>query len=193
MITIQVNIEEDILKEAESALYSIGMDVQIAISIFLRRVALEKGFPLPMSTPSTSQREAIAFDEIPPQRIGTQPHLAQNNTITRAMVDAVWTAFMVYYKGNGKISSLSYEVSETSGMSQGSAFIYLNILLNLVKGEPNTRNMKIADLKYLLGKINTELGTGAYQNAINSLKQSIPYWRARISESFADQVEALCE
>lgn len=115
-----------------------------------------------------------------------------NNTITNDMVDEVWRAFIRYHKGLEQISSLSDEVSEKSGMNRGSAFIYLKILSNLIKGGSNTRTLKIKDLEYLMGKIKSELGTNEYGNAIQSLKQSIPYWRKKIPGAFADNVEILC-
>jgi hypothetical protein len=79
-----------------------------------------------------------------------------------------------------------------TGMNQGSAFIYLTVLANLVKGEPNTRVLKYRDLEYLMGKIRAELGENEYQKALQSLRASIPYWREKISSVFADKVEAYC-
>jgi Na+-transporting NADH:ubiquinone oxidoreductase subunit NqrD len=94
--------------------------------------------------------------------------------------------------GLGVISSLNDEVSEYSGMKRGSVFIYLIILSNLIKGEPNTLTMKFKDLQSLMGKIESQLGENVYRDAIHSLEQSISYWRKKIPGSFANKVEALC-
>lgn len=109
------------------------------------------------------------------------------------MVDEVWHAFIKYHSGLGEISRLSDEVAEKSGMNRGSAFIYLNILSNLIKGEPNTRTLKMKDLEYLMKKIKSELGDNEHQRAIQSLKKSIPYWNEKLSGAFADKVEAFCK
>lgn len=190
MATVQIDIEEGTLKEAEKALVAIGMDVQIAVNIFLRRVAIEKGFPMSMTAPVTKQKEyaILQEDEVKGSMFTTR----SNNTITRKMVDEVWQAFLRYHKGLGEISRLKDEVEENSGMNRGSAFIYLNILANLIKGEPNTRNLKFQDLEYLMDKIASELAIEEHQNAIRSLEQSIPYWRNKIPGLFADRVEDLC-
>ena len=117
--------------------------------------------------------------------------IRKSSAITRDMVDRVWEAFIRYNKGLGEIKSLSNEVSKNTGMNRGSAHIYLTILSNLIKGEPNTRILKIEDLEYMLERIKSELGENAYRNAIQSLKQSIPYWREKIPGLFADKVEKL--
>jgi len=53
--------------------------------------------------------------------------------------------------------------------------------------------LKFTDLEYLMGKIQIELGEGKYQNALNSLMASVPYWREKIPGVFADKVEAYCK
>lgn len=193
MVTIKIDVDDSVLKEAEKVLYSIGMDVPIAVNIFLRRVAIEKGMPMSMSASVLKQEKDLDYSE------GKQLHLTEersckirkSSAITRDMVDRVWEAFIRYNKGLGEIKSLSNEVSKNTGMNRGSAHIYLTILSNLIKGEPNTRILKIEDLEYMLERIKSELGENAYRNAIQSLKQSIPYWREKIPGLFADKVEKL--
>ena len=193
MATIEIDVDENILIEAERALHTIGMNVPIAVNVFLRRVAIEKGLPMSMTSSAPSQKVLAVSEEC--QAPITKEYIfptRNNNAITRDMVEGVWQAFVRYHKGLGEIRNLSDEVSEVSGMNRGSAFIYLNILSNLINGEPNTRTLKIKDLEYLIGKIKSELGANEYRNAIQSLKQSIPYWRNKIPGTFADKVEALC-
>jgi DNA-damage-inducible protein J len=192
MATIEINVDDGILEEAENVLHSIGMDVQIAVNVFLRRVAIEKGLPMSMTAPVSGKNETVAPENELTE--GNEPMYStrNNNTITKEMVDEVWHAFIRYHKGLGEIGRLSDEVSEKSGMNRGSAFIYLNILSNLIKGEPNTRTLKMKDLEYLMEKIKSDLGLDAYRNAIQSLKKSVPYWREKLAGTFADKVEALC-
>jgi addiction module RelB/DinJ family antitoxin len=193
MVTIEIDVDESTLKEAEEVLYSIGMDVSVAVNVFLRRIAIEKGLPISMSASVSSSRGLDYLKEKPLPLTEEHSHKTRSNTtITRDMVDEVWDAFIRYNKGLGEIKSLSDEVSKNSGMNRGSAFIYLTILSNLIKGEPNTRTLKFQDLEYMIGRIKSELGENAYRNAIQSLKQSIPYWREKIPGLFADKVEGLC-
>jgi len=187
MTIIEIEVDENILREAEKALNIIGMDVQIAVNIFLRRVAIEKGFPIPMTAPVTSQRENVDIQEEGEKEPMYQ--IRYNNTITAKMVDEVWLAFLRCHKGYDTISNLKYAIADNSGMNSGSAFIYLNILTKLIKGEPNTRTLKMKDLEYFMGKIKSELGLKEYQNAKESLKTSIPYWREKLAGSFAEDVE----
>ncbi|MBS4008077.1 MAG: hypothetical protein KGZ45_06585 [Clostridium sp.] len=187
MVTIEIDVDESTLKDAEKALRAIGMDVQIAVNVFLRRVAIEKGFPMSMTASVSSQKEHAISQEDEAKENMYQTR--SNNTITGEMVDELWQAFLKYQKGLGEISRLRDEVAENSGMNRGSAFIYLNILANLIKGEPNTRTLKMKDLEYLMEKIKSELGSNEYQNAIRSLTDSVPYWRKKLAGSFGDRVE----
>lgn len=191
MVTIEINVDNDTLEQAEKALHAIGMDVQIAINVFLRRVAIEKGLPMSMTVP-VSDKIVSAIEKQSDEGDDKIYSTRSNNTITKDMVDEVWQAFIKYHSGLGEISRLSDEVAENSGMNRGSAFIYLNILSNLVKGELNTRNLKMKDLEYLMQKIKSELGIKEHQSAIQSLKKSIPYWRKKLPGAFADKVETFC-
>ncbi len=193
MAKLEINIEDATLREAEKILHSLGMNTEIAINIFLRRVAIEKGLPMAMAAPVSSQAEhddsedsseAIDYDSIQVTR--------SNNKITPVMVEEVWRSFLRHLEGSGEINRLSTEVSNKTGMNRGSAFIYLNILANLAKGEPNTRTMKMHDLEYYMEKIKKELGEKKYQDALKSLRSSVPYWQEKLSGSFSDKVEAYC-
>jgi addiction module RelB/DinJ family antitoxin len=191
MATIEIEVDNGVLEEAEKALHSIGMDIQIAVNVFLRRVAIEKGLPMSMTVPASEQKTSVMKEQ---SDVGDDQMYSKrnNNAITKDMVDAVWQAFIKYHAGLGEISKLSDEVAANSGMNRGSAFIYLNILSNLIKGEPNTRNLKMKDLEYFMQKIKSEFSNSDYQRAILSLKKSIPYWRTKLPGTFADKVEAFC-
>lgn len=195
MAKIEIQINDATLYEAEKVLHSLGMDVEMAVSIFLRRVAIEKGLPMTMAASTSNKFEPDYFedttDEIPDYE--SSQIARSNNRITPAMVEEVWRAFLRHTEGSGEINRLSTEVSDKTGMNRGSAFIYLTVLTNLVNGDANTRVLKYKDLEYLMEKIKTELGESKYQNAVQSLKMSVPYWREKIPGAFADKVEAYCE
>ena len=44
-----------------------------------------------------------------------------------------------------------------------------------------------------MDKIKSELGENVYQNAIHSLRQSIPYWEVKLVGGFAKKVEDFCD
>lgn len=45
MALIQINVNDETLKKAEMVLEAIGMDVEIAFGIFMKRVVMEEGLP----------------------------------------------------------------------------------------------------------------------------------------------------
>lgn len=181
---IEVEVDEGVLREAATIFEAIGMDVPTAINVFLRRVIMERGLPMSMVAPPTTPKRT-PVDEFEPHR--------SNQKITRQMVDEVWAAFLRHLREQIEIGRLADDVASNTGMNRSSAFIYLYILSNLVKGEYNKRALKFSDLEYLMKRIKTELGHQAFANAIESLRQSVPYWREKLSGSFADKVEAYCD
>ena len=193
MAKIEIQIDDGILSEAEKVLHSLGMDVDMAVSIYLRRIALEKGLPMTM-TGSVSKRSEPQMTEDFEDSFedDSKTSTRSNSRITTAMVDEVWLAFLRHLEGSGEVNPLSTEVSVKTGMNRGSAFIYLTVLANLVNAAPNTRVLKFKDLEYLMGKIRTELGESKYQKALKSLMASVPYWQEKIPGAFADKVEAYC-
>jgi addiction module RelB/DinJ family antitoxin len=193
MAKIEINIDDATLREAEKILHSLGMNTEIAVSIFLRRVALEKGLPMTMAASTASQADSD-FSENSGETFDFESMqiTRSNNKITPAMVEEVWNAFLRHIEGSGEINGLSSEVSEKTGMNRGSVFIYLTVLANLVKGESNTRVLKYKDFEYLMDKIKAKLGESKFQKALQSSMKSVPYWREKIPGSFADKVEAYC-
>jgi antitoxin component of RelBE/YafQ-DinJ toxin-antitoxin module len=194
MAVIEINVGDDTLQEAERVLNSIGMDIEIAVNVFLRRVAIEKGLPMSMAASVPSEvKHTISYTNKESSVYESIPIIRKNNSITVDMVEEVWVAFLRYFEGSGEISGLSDEVSEKSGMNRGSAFIYLTVLSKWVKGESNTRVLKFKDLKFLMNKIKTDLGENEYQNALQSLKKTIPYWEEKIPGTFAKRVDSYCK
>lgn len=192
MVTFEIDVDEGILKEAERILDFVGMDLQAAVNLFLRRIVIEKGLPISMTAAQHFQSDGNGpkSNQGHPIEEGLIRQGRKQNVITKEMVDEVWRAFTKHLQGLGEIGDLSVEVANSSGMNRGSAFIYLNILLKLLKGEKNKRVLKMDDLEYFMGKIKAELGEVEFRNALWSLKQSIPYWREKVPGLFADKVES---
>lgn len=193
MAIIEVQVDDGTLTEAEKILHLLGMDVQMAVSIYLRRISIEKGLPMNM-TGQEPERTGYSIPDDNDESLeeDTKANIRSNCRITVEMVEAVWHAFLRYVGGSGEINPLSTEVYQKTGMSRGSAFIYLNVLSNLVNGTHNTRVLKYKDLEYLMGKIQSDLGETSYQKAIRSLISSVPYWKEKIPGNFAGRVEEYC-
>lgn len=108
------------------------------------------------------------------------------SSITHDMVECVWAAFKYSREHAVDFTNLANSVQRRSGMNSGSAYIYLMFLNNLVEGRANKRNIKIADLEFLLVKIREELGEGAFANACASVRASIKGW-SRINNGYYAQ------
>lgn len=174
--TISFEIDETLASKAEQIYNALGMNTQMALSLFIRRTVMDGKLPLAAVTPPPANH---ASTDQPAPIPESDPHFESKPTgkrITEEMVGAVWQAFLKMRQLGYSANSLASEVSNSTGMNPGSAFIYLTILDNLVKGKPNTRNMKMADLETYMSKIQNELNTSDYQNALLSLERSVPYW-----------------
>lgn len=175
-------IDQSQLDEATKILESIGLSMDIAMGIFVKRIIKEKGLPLILKqTESEVRSEDTEFED-------RRKSSRSSKAITIPMVEEVWSAFKEYQKGHDEILDLSDKVAEKTGMNKGSAFIYLNIIAKMIKGEKNTRSMKPKDFEYYLNRIKKELGEHAFENAIKSIGLSIPYWRNNLP-TFADSMQ----
>lgn len=182
MLSVEVMVNQKEFDEASNILESIGLSMDIALGIFIKRVIKEKGLPLILKqTESEVRTEDTEFED---RRTTSR----SSKAITMPMVEEVWHAFKKYQKGYDEILDLSYEVAEKTGMNKGSAFIYLNIIAKMIKGEKNTRSMKPKDFEFYLNRIKKELGEHAFENAIKSIGLSIPYWRNNLP-TFADSMQ----
>lgn len=178
---LTVDIDENLLHDAQSIYDTIGIDIDTAIRMFLKRTVLEQRLPLSTSVPSVDSVKSAAVQVATPKRT--------KNVITKAMAEDIWRRFACYLNEGGSINSVAQDAHEATGMNQGSAFIYLTILDNLVNGKHNTRNMKMADLEFYMNQIKDHLDEHSYINAISSLKLSIPYWAKEEFGQFAAKVQ----
>jgi len=174
---ISFEIDEDIARKAEAIYFSTGIDTETALSIFMRRTVLENRLPIDMRMVVVEPTPPPMEEQI--ERVSITPH----------MVKFLWDAFKVHRSSGGDIRNISNNIAKTTGMNSGSAFIYMVILSNLIAGKSNTRNMKMEDLEYYMDKIKSEYGDATFNKALDSLEQSVPYWRQKIPGRFADRVK----
>lgn len=183
-----INIDDQTAADAQAVYDTLGLDIETAVRMFLKRTALEQRLPLETSVPVYSPSAFRNYQAAPQEE-----KKRTNNVITRAMAEDIWRRFSHYLDEGGDINSIAADAHSTTGMNQGSAFIYLTILNNFVNGQHNTRNMKMADLKYYVERICEELDEQSYLNTIKSLKASIPYWDKEAFGMFASKVQAFVD
>ena len=198
--TIEFEVDAEVAASAEAVFAALGLDTESALTIFLRRTALERRFPLDMNAPAPgapikqSADEKIPFEDtiaVQPST-GTQPQRT-NKAITQDMVEDLWERFSEFCQNGGDIRAISDDIATRTGMNPGSAFIYLVILNNLVHARHNTRNMKMRDLEFYMEKIRDDISEEAFRNALISLEQSVPYWDKPQFGSFAANVKDYIE
>lgn len=178
---LRIEVDDELANSAQLIYDALGIDTETAVRMFLKRTVLEQRLPLSTSV------STIGGPEPPTSSKRTK------NVITRSMVEDIWMRFKRYLDEGGSTNSIASDAHEATGMNQGSAFIYLTILDNLVNGKHNTRNMKMADLEFYVDRIRKELDEESYVNAIESLSLSIPYWDKEEFGQFASKVNAFLE
>lgn len=114
-------------------------------------------------------------------------------SITNEMRDCVWSLFKQAREKDGSLNrnAVAKDIADKSGMSRGSAFIYIGILINLLDGVANKRNLKIEDLSQYVKYIKEECSEKEFENTLKSLELSIPYWKGSLIGNFAYEVERL--
>jgi addiction module RelB/DinJ family antitoxin len=187
MAKLILEIEDSSLKDAEMILDSIGLDMEIAVNIFIKKVVKEKGLPFSMKQSANLQEVPTSTGHTPAD--GT-PGKRMNIAISEDMIQEVWNVFRKFRVGIDDIKDQSDKIAKQTGMNPGSASIYLNILLKMLNGDMTKRAMKPTDFEFFLTKFRQELGTDKYKNALKSVRDSIPYWRVNIP-TFADSMESL--
>jgi DNA-damage-inducible protein J len=187
MAKLVLEVEDSSLKDAEMILDSIGLDMEIAVNIFIKKVVKEKGLPFSMKQSANLQEVPTSTDQTPADET---PKRRLNNVISEEMILEVWNVFRKFRVGIDDIKDQSEKIAKKTSMNPGSASIYLNILLKMSKGDMTKRAMKPTDFEFFLTKFKQELGTDKYKTALKSVRDSIPYWRSNIP-TFADSMENL--
>ena len=190
MSKLTFEIDDDQLQEVCQILDSVGLDLDIAFNIFIKKIIKEKGLPFAVKQNNESIHREIKNDDENDSALDAIRSRRSNNSITPEMIEEVWNAFKNYQNGLEEVKVLAYLVSLKSGMNLGSATIYLNILIKLSNGEINRRSMKTSDFEFFLKKFKEDFSKEMYKNAIESVKLSIPYWKSNIP-TFAEGMELL--
>jgi len=190
MSKLTFEIDDVQLQEVSQILDSVGLDLDIAFNIFIKKIIKEKGLPFAVKQNSESVHHEIKNDDENNIALDAIRSRRTNNSISPEMIEEVWSAFKNYQNGLEEVKVLAYLVSLKSGMNLGSATIYLNILIKLSNGEINRRSMKTSDFEFFLKKFKEEFSKEMYNNAIQSVKLSIPYWKNNIP-TFAEGMELL--
>lgn len=204
MRSISISIDEGIFDNSEAIFEEMGLDMQTAIKMFLKKVIKERRMPFELSAsqplPAGQPISALSTSNANSFNVEDRDAM-ENRVVTRSMSKitdemriAVWNEFKRrYLSGDKNIQDAAWLVNKQTGMNRGSAFIYFTMLNNFVDGVYNTRNMKYEDLEFFVYKIKTELPENVLKSAIVSLKASIPYWDEKIPGSFAAKVSRLVE
>lgn len=190
MSKLTFEIDDVQLQEVSRILDSVGLDLDIAFSIFIKKIIKEKGLPFAVKQNAQPDHREVITDDGNETTLEAIRSRRSNNSISPEMIEEVWSAFKNYQSGLEEVKVLAYLVSLKSGMNLGSATIYLNILIKLSKGDINRRSMKTSDFEFFLKKFKDEFGDGIYKNAIESVRISIPYWKSNIP-TFAEGMEML--
>ncbi|HHV50520.1 MAG TPA: hypothetical protein GXX54_02295 [Clostridiales bacterium] len=194
---VKLVMDAGIYAGAEEILNELGLDVNTYVRMALVKLTKERRIPFELSA-SANQPPAVypankgeTFNNETSDNWKVERKL---NKITSGMCSFLWDEFKLHYNtDDSSFQETARYISEKTGMNRGSAFIYLNILWNLTKGELNKRNMKFEDLEFFINKIREELPEHALKSTIISLEKSIPYWEERISGYFAKKVGFLLE
>lgn len=179
MARLMFELDDELFEEVNDILDSVGLDLDIAFRIFVRKIVKEKGLPFSVKQKHDDSTSELKNDDNSFSRqIGTRRR--SNNAITVEMIEEVWSAFIKIKDGYFDVKEMADHISEKTGMNYGSATIYLNILINLFNGEINKRSMKPSDFEFFIDKFKNNLGETAYQKALHSIEVSIPYWNKNI-------------
>jgi hypothetical protein len=110
--------------------------------------------------------------------------------ISKSMRDYVWT----YVKSNKHrihTKDFASHIAHTTGMNGNSAFIYVSMIGNLLKGQDNTRTMKFDDLVYYMECIKRDCSPSEYRNALSSIEKSVHYWDTKLTGNFGQKASQL--
>jgi len=190
MARLEFEVNDLLLSEVESILDSVGLDIDVAFNTFMKKIVRERGLPFSLKLEDDNKRHISSMNFQNKKVSSESLNKHKKRTITKEMLEETWKAYLNYSKGLGNYKDLSKKISENTGMNQGSAFIYLNILNKLAKGELNKRAMKPVDFEFFLNKFKHEFGNDLYQEALQSINISIPYWNSNIP-TFADSMKEL--
>ena len=199
---LSLELDNEMIENAEFVLNEIGLDVSTYIRIALLKLIKEQRVPFNLSVnqplsvtiPVKGSPISNTVDDEATEIEFAKSEPRQMIKITSDMCQSIWQEFKTRLATRDmNLLESAQRISTKTGMSKGSAFIYFTILNNLVSGAQNTRSLKMEDLEFFIGKIETELPEQMLKAAIISLEASIPYWDEKVPGSFAEKVAKLVE
>ena len=199
-----IDLDNNIVISAEAMLTELGLDLQTYIKMALVKLVRETAIPFDLSasqsTTVTQPQQTSSIQLTTPAETDIQePALTwresrQTVRITAEMCSLIWDEFKRrYVVGNKDFQDAARLINVQTGMNRGSAFIYFNILQNLVEGVQNTRALKYNDLVFFINKINTEFPEDIQKAAVTSLKLTIPYWDSVVPGALASKARGLLD
>jgi prophage maintenance system killer protein len=117
----------------------------------------------------------------------------KNVPITKDMVRTVYEYARKVYDGEMRRVDAIREVSETSGMSEGSASDYLNNYRILRSGGSLRRQMKVDDIELFLTWIKQDFGKGELDSAKKVVKNALAYWKTLPTHPNIEKIERILE
>lgn len=196
---LRINIDEDILDKSEELLSELGLGVQSYVRMALVKLVRERRIPFDLSAGSNHAPTFLTSSGVEPTSPIRDTHGRRSVTremrkITTQMCEFLWNEFKRrYVSGNRNYKEAARLVSEKTGMNDSSAFIYFNILGNMLDGVTNKRTLKFEDLEFFTEKIIAEFPANTLKSVIKSLELSVPYWRTMVPGNFADKVLMLID
>ena len=199
---LSLELDNEMIENAETVLDEIGLDVSTYIRIALLKLIKEQRVPFnlsvnqsssnPMPMKNASVANPYDDDAVEVDFVKNEPR--QMIKITSDMCQSIWQEFKTRISSRDiNLQESAQRISTQTGMSRGSAFIYFTILNNLVSGAQNTRSLKMEDLEFFVGRIKSEMPDQMFKAAIISLEASIPYWNEKVPGAFAEKVQRLVD
>jgi antitoxin component of RelBE/YafQ-DinJ toxin-antitoxin module len=206
---IKTDVKESDLRRAEVVLDSMGLSLHSAIGIFITHIARTERFPFALGRPidTSLPEDASSFGGENLEESDGNDRAAVNAVesafgerqeerkivrITPKMAEIVWDVFFrAYTAGSDNKIELKKEIVSLSGMSEGSAYIYIVFLFRLVSGSEIKRGMKLRDIEYFLTQVNNFLPKSARAAAKRSVKKSMRYWEKIVGKTGAERLSSL--
>lgn len=190
MTKLVFEVDDSAIQAAEAILDSIGLDINMAFNILIKKIIKEKGLPFSLKQMDIATVNNQSRDSGKTPFVEDGQARRSNVMINKRMIEEVWNTFKTFRIGVDDVFQKRDMIAKSTGMNPGSAGIYLIILTKMAQGQINKRAMKPTDFEYFLKRFKEELGEVRYRNAIKSVLVSIPYWRTK-NPTFADNMESL--
>jgi len=172
MISMRAMIELEKVDEAISILENLGISIEIAVGLFIRRIIQEGKLPFEIDL------NELFDDEKCVEETYRQIELA--NWDTQEMLETIWSAFLGFLEGYDAIEDFAAQISSKQKISKQVVINQMSFIENLINGIPNACMTKISNCEFYLKKIIEDLDDRATKKALMSIRLSIPFWRKKL-------------